>query len=344
MRNILIIKTGSIGDVLRTTCIIEGLIEKYFNPRIFWLTSINSVAVIDNNPLINKIFVKEYLDREIFDIKFDFVISLEEDEKCMEILSKIKKKTVFGVYEKENRITYTQRSSQWYDMSLISRFGKETADILKKSNVFSYPEILYRMLDLNWKNQKPMLYLKEKIKEYSFKKVDSLKISDKIVLGFVVGAGGRWPLKVLPSDLQINLIKKLKKEFGQKIEILLITGPSELELGNTREIQKKLPFVKTHEIVNLDSLFGIMSLCDIVITPDTLAMHIAISLNKYTIAYFTVTPAEEIEIYFGEKIITSDQDYYCSFSTALPPRPNCTDKIDLDKIVNLVRKVIIGSK
>lgn len=340
MRNILIIKTGSIGDVLRTTCIIEGLIEKYFGPRIYWLTSIKSAATISNNPFIRKVFILEQLDSKIYDINFDFVISLEEDKKCLEILSKLKKRVIFGVYEKNEKIEYTPQSSYWYNMSLVSKFGKETADLLKRANLFSYPEILYRMIDLKWNKQKSRIYLKDNIKDYSAGKIEKINYPEKIVVGLVIGAGGRWPLKVLPRDLQVKLIKKIKKELKDKAEILLITGPSDLELNNTMEIKKRLPFVKTHETVDLDTLFGIVSLCDIIISPDTLSMHIAISLNKYVIAYFTVTSAAEIEIYHGEKVLTDDKQFYCSYSTENPKRPNCTDRIDLDKIVDYVKKAI----
>jgi len=341
MKKILIIKTGSIGDVLRTTCIIPGLIEKYFNPRIYWLTSTKSFDIVRNNPFINKTFLTESLDENIKKINFDMVISLEENEKYLSILSGLKTKMIFGVYEKNGITHYTPRSSYWYNMSLISKFGKDTADKLKKDNIFSYPEILYKMIGLKWKKQKPLIFLKEDIKHHSTKKIESLNLSQKTVIGVVIGAGERWPMKTLPTDLQIRLIKKLKKEIGKDVEILLITGPTELELNTTKDVKKKLPFVKTHEIVDLDTLFGILSLCDIIITPDSLSMHIAISLNKYVVAYFTITPASEIEIYFGEKIVTEDKEISSFLSTENLPRPNCTDKINLDKIVSAVKKAVI---
>ncbi len=343
MKNILIIKTGSIGDVLRTTCVLEGIKEKYFNPRVYWLTSIKSVSVLENNHFLNEVYVMEYLNKDIYKKKFDLVISLEEDSKTLDILSKLKTRTIFGIYKKEGNITYTPKSSYWYDMSLISKFGKSVADSLKKTNLLSYPEILYRMLDLKWRKQRPILFLKEGIKEYSLKKIEKNFSQDKLIIGVVIGAGGRWPLKVLPFDLQIKLINKIRKELGNKVEILLITGPSELELESTNEIKKKLPFVKTHEIVNLDSLFGIINICDIVVTPDTLSMHIAISLDKYVVAYFTVTSVHEIEIYSGEKVYNEKDEYYCSYSAANPKRPNPTDKIDLDSILKSIKKVASGN-
>lgn len=340
MKNILIIKTGSIGDVLRTTCVIEGLIEKYSTPKIYWLTSTKSIEVISNNPFINEIFILEDLDKEIYNLKFDFVISLEEDEKCLDVLSKIKAKTIFGVYKDKVQTNYTPNSSYWYNMSLISKFEKTTADMLKKSNLFSYPEILYKMLNLNWKGQKPSLFLKDGIKKHAISKIKKID-KNKTVIGVVIGAGERWPMKVLPPDLQIKLIKRIKKGLGNKIEILLIAGPSDLELNTTKKITKILPFVKTHEIVDLNTLFGIISLCDVVISPDTLSMHIAISLKKYVISYFTVTPAAEIEIYNGAKIITADKKEYCSYSTENHKRPNCTDKINHDEIIYHLKRVIL---
>ncbi len=341
MVNILVIKTGAIGDVLRTTCIIEGLIEKYLNPKIYWLTSFKSINVIDNNPHLRKVFVIENLDNQIYNLNFDLVLSLEEDKKCLEILTKIRKKTIFGVYENKSRKEYTPRSSYWYNMSLISKFGKETADALKKSNIFSYPEILYRMLELNWNKQKPKLYLKNNIMESSIKKIEKINL-EKPIIGIVVGAGERWPLKVLPLDLQIKLINKIKKEIKNNAEILIITGPSDIEINKTKEIKKAIPSVKTHEIVDLNTFFGIINLCDILITPDTLAMHVGISLNKYVLTYFTVTSAQEIEIYHGEKIITEDEEFYCSYSTDNLKRPNCTDKININKIVNFVKRSILN--
>ncbi len=338
--NILIIKTGAIGDVLRTTCVLEGLIEKYFNPRIYWLTSLSSLAVIENNPLIRKLFVLEYLSPEIFSLPFDLVISLEEDKACLGLLAQLRYKQLFGVYAQHGTVTYTPRSSYWYNMSLISQFGKQTADALKKANLFSYPELLYRMLELPWNGQRPHLYLKDTTKKLSAAKLSHVDQSQKLVVGVVVGSGGRWPMKVLPPDRYVQLLQDLQKRFGKRIELLLLTGPSELELQSAGTITKELSFVKTHEVVNLETFFGIVNVCDVVITPDTLAMHIAISLKKYVIGYFTVTSAAEIEIYTGEKVITADAASYCSYTTANLPRPNCTDKVSLRQILEAVSKVL----
>jgi heptosyltransferase-2 len=53
-----------------------------------------------------------------------------------------------------------------------------------------------------------------------------------------------------------------------------------------------------------------VNVCDIVITGDTLGMHMAIGLGKYVVGWFNVTCAQEIELYGrGEKIISES---FCS--------------------------------
>lgn len=332
---ILIIKTGALGDVLRTSVVLEGLAKKFTHPRIHWLTSKNAAALLENNPYIAKLYFKEQIEKDFLGNKYDLVISLEEDRKILEMLNKIKYRKLFGVYTDGQQIKYTPRSAMWYDMSLISRFGKKIADELKKANHFSYPELLYRMLNLPWKNQRYRLFLVKKDIKYA--NLLKQKLKDKPTVGIVVGAGDRWPMKSLPWDKQAEVAQKLKKAYGSKINILLLAGPS--ESGITQKIKNECKHVITHDPQELSEFMGIISLCDVLIAPDTLSLHLGIALNKYVVSYFTVTSANEIEIYAGKKIAAKHKDF-CSYKTENCPRPNITDVISLNEIIESVKSAI----
>jgi heptosyltransferase-2 len=341
--NILIVKTGALGDVLRTTVILEGLAEKFVNPRIHWLTSRNSRSLLDNNPFIEKIFFKEDPTPEYLKYSYDLIISLEEDQLLLEMLNKVKRKKLFGLYLNDSgRITYTPRSAMWYDKSLKSRFGKDVADCLKKSNLFSYPELLYKSLELEWKNQRYRVFLTKKDLIYS-KAMKEMISHDKPVIGVVVGSGGRWPMKILSLEKQLTLVKNLHKKYSNNVSILLLTGINSLELQNTNNIKKECPYVITHDVQDIEEFIGIVHLCDIVITPDTLSMHISIALSKYTIAYFTVTSSAEIEVYTGKKIIAKHPDY-CTYITEMKSQPNITDAVDIQEMVSATEKLLLQQK
>ncbi len=341
-KRILIIKTGALGDVLRTTVLLEGLIEKYVHPKITWITNKNADALLQNNPYIDDIYYEDAIPEIVFSRTYALIISLEENESLLKQISKLRYKELFGVYlNSEGKVSYTHNSGMWYDMSLISKFSKQTADELKKGNLFSYPELLYKMLDMSWKHQRYKLFLIKRDLTYAAEL--RKRVSDhKLTIGMFVGAGERWQMKALPQDIQERLIRKLLATLGDNAQILLLTGPSELELGITSQLQEKYPTLITHDVQTLEQFVGVIHMCDIIISPDSLAMHIGIALNKYVVTYFTVTSATEIEIYTGKKVVATHPDY-SSYIKELKPRPNITDDISVEEIVQSVRDIIYAN-
>ncbi|MFA5797268.1 MAG: glycosyltransferase family 9 protein [Candidatus Woesearchaeota archaeon] len=333
--NILIIKTGALGDVLRTSVILEGLIEKYVHPKIYWLTSEAAKSLLENNPFIKKLFFSEQLEEDLFDISFDLVISLEEDKSILALLERIHAKKTFGVYLKEELVVYTPDSAPWYHMSLVSSLGKSTADELKKSNRHSYPELLYTMLGLRWSFQRYRIFLNKNSLQYA-RILESQIPQDSIVIGLVVGAGSRWPMKALPLETQIAFVRKIHSKYPA-VKIILLHGLSELELSHA--VLRDCPYVINHDIHDLNEFIGIVNLCDCIITPDTLSMHIGIALTKYVVTYFTVTSAQEIEVYTGSKLVAQHPDY-CTYTKEDKQHPNITDTITADQLFSETAKLL----
>lgn len=195
---ILIIKTGALGDVLRTTSILHVL-----EGNIFWVTKNNAISLLENNNKIKKIIDINHT-KEIENQKFDLVLSLDEGYKEAELASKIKTKKLIGIYLKNNKLTYTKETNSWNDMGLPSRFGKERADELKRLNKKTFQEILFGFLGKKFNGE-------EYILNYPHKKVD-----EKIIV-IENRAGDRWPMK--RWDKYEELIKRLKEK-KYKIKIL----------------------------------------------------------------------------------------------------------------------------
>jgi heptosyltransferase-2 len=79
---ILIIKLDAIGDVLRTTCILPGLKEKYLNSWITWVTEGEAISLFKNNPLVDEVI--EYTSPEMLKLQavdFDQVVNLDAAPK-----------------------------------------------------------------------------------------------------------------------------------------------------------------------------------------------------------------------------------------------------------------------
>ena len=150
--NILIIKLGAAGDVVRTTCLLHVL-----RGRIDWLTSDLNSVLLGGLARIEKLFAwseREKLRSE----SYDLIINLEDALEVGNFLKTIKHKELFGAYVgSNNELTYTDSSKEWFDLSLISTFGKQQADELKLRNRRTYQDMIFRGLGYEFKNEENLL-------------------------------------------------------------------------------------------------------------------------------------------------------------------------------------------
>jgi heptosyltransferase-2 len=260
MKNILICKIEALGDVVRTTPILRVL-----KGNIFWITSKGALEIL---PKIKNLRVLTSERINILrNLDFDLILNLEEDENLAKRLSKLKTKKLIGVYFdfKENKISYTKESRKWYDMSLISKYGKEKADLLKWKNRKSYQEILFGMIGKKFKGEE--YWLNYKVRPPKTK---------EIIVAIEKRAGKVWPMKVWPY---YDELKRKIEKLGYKVFYL-------------QQRKSLIDYMKDIDKAN------------ILICGDTLAMHLGLYLRKRVIALFLCTSPWEIYGYNRmEKII-----------------------------------------
>lgn len=257
-KNILIVKIGALGDVVRTTPILRVLRGN----RIYWLTNQRAIPLLPSKRyFIKKIFSVEEINK-LKNIKFDLVINLEEDlEIAKFITEELIYKKIIGVFysEKENRLRYTKESKKWYDMSLISELGLKKANKLKWENKLSYQEILFSMVGKKFKGEEYVI---------NYKVRNNFKNKPKII-AIEKNVGEKWPMKRWPF---YHFLKPKLEKMGYKVFYLRYHRDI---IDYVREIDK----------------------CDILICGDTLAMHLGLALKKKILAIFICTSPSEIYNY-----------------------------------------------
>jgi heptosyltransferase II len=336
MKKILIIKLGAIGDVLRTTAVLAGLKEKYSPCSIYWVTKPEAAPLLKNNPHIDNVIIVSKDLKDELKVQFDLVVSMDDENSACELASAVKAKEIVGAYLKDGNRVYTESSAAWFDMGLISKFGKKKADELKLKNIHTYQELLYKILNLEYDKQEPILVLSPKEHEFGKKFASQHRISHSdTVIGINSGAGGRWEDKKLSIGQAAELIVKIKKTFPHA-KIILFGGPEE------KERNQKIKELAKEEIIDggcdnsLMEFSSLINLCGLIVTSDSLAMHIAIALCKKVIAFFYPTSANEIELYGrGTKIIWEGKSY-CSYQAKCDFKP----VINTDKIIQAIKGLL----
>lgn len=150
----LIIKLGATGDVVRTTPLLKAIAGE-----VMWITEAKNVVLLTG--LMGRLMPFSWDDRAaVPDIKYDLVINLEDTLEVAQFASRFRSNAWFGAYlEDGNKLAYTENSQGWFDLSLISSFGREEADRLKFQNRATYQKLIFDGLGLSFSGEEYLLPL-----------------------------------------------------------------------------------------------------------------------------------------------------------------------------------------
>ena len=139
--NVLIIKLGATGDMVRTTPLLSQL-----SGQITWLTAAKNITLLEN--LTDNLRCFSWEERaNVLDSHYDLAINLEDTFDVAQFLRTIECREIFGAYlDSNNSVTYTASSRRWFDLSLISSYGRRRADELKLLNRQTYQEMIFEGL------------------------------------------------------------------------------------------------------------------------------------------------------------------------------------------------------
>src|SRR2546430_5166902 len=145
---VLNIKLGATGDVGRATPLLRRL-----DGPVSWITAEKNLALLEG--IDREVRCVSWENRKhIADAAYDLVINLEDDRETSRFLKELKFKQLFGAYlNGDDKLADTSDSRDWFDLSLISTYGREEADRLKLLNRRTYQELIFEGLGLGFSGE-----------------------------------------------------------------------------------------------------------------------------------------------------------------------------------------------
>jgi len=250
--NTLILKLGATGDVVRTTPFLRRL-----DGEITWITADKNVALLDG--IHDRLKSFSWENRHLAPkVAYDLVINLEDTVEVGQFAQSLKAKRTFGAFlEAGDALRYTEDARAWFDLSLISSYGRQEADQLKLRNRKTYQELVFT--GLGWRFTNDDTYLLPQ-------GTDTGLAGDVAV---AAEAGPVWPMKNWAYYRQLQ--QELEKR-GLKVNVL-----------------PKRPTLLEHlaDVRNHRCLVG----------GDSLPMHFALGSNRRCVSIFNCTSPWEIHDY-----------------------------------------------
>ena len=280
MSNILIIKHGSLGDLIQANGAIKDIKNFYLNRKVFLLTAQPYSIFMSECPYLDGVIIDKRLPRwNLF-----YLNNLKKK------LLKYNFSKVFDLQNSSRTRFYKKfiiKNSAWSSSETILEPGEKKSDFdqhpvldrmeiqLKKSGIDTE---FTKNIDLDWANEDISRLLKkytngEYILLFPF---CSTKHKNK-----------KWPYFK-------ELILKLKQDFKNKYPILLAPGPSEIEEAN--ELNGKV-VLDNEEPVNIKTLISLVNNAKFIVANDTGPAHIASHLDKKGLVLFgSHTSAKKVSI------------------------------------------------
>jgi heptosyltransferase-2 len=329
---VLLIKLDAMGDVLRTTALLPLLHKEHPGSKLTWLTRPDSVPLLVGNPHVAEILaLGADTPIHLAARAFDRVINLDAGEisASLAALARSPRKDGFvlepaGVVRPTNEAAMSWLRAGLFDD--IKRHGTETYQV-RMLQILGAPQAehgyIFELTDKEWRKGRDWLI--------------GLGVDlERPIVGINTGAGARWPLKQWREDGMAELIDRLTA--SREIQVLLLGGPSERPRNERLRGRSPAGVFDAgcdHPVRDFAAILGHST---VVVTGDTLAMHLSLALRRRTIVLFGPTSAAEIELYgLGEKVVP-DMSCLTCYKTACDFVPNCMDLISVDMVEAAVRR------
>ncbi len=280
MSNILIIKHGSLGDLIQANGAIQDIKNSFKTSKVLLLTSRAYLEFMSSCPYIDGVILDKRLPRwNLFylrDLKkllekyeFSHVFDLQNSNRTKFYKKYLLKKPIWS--SSETSLDDGEKLSDFNEDSVLTRMERQ----LKKSNVLIKNT---QKINLNWSIKD----ISRNLKQYT---------NGEYVLIFPFCSKKhvqkKWPYFS-------ELIIKIKEFYKNRYPVLIAPGPNEID--EAKRLNAKLVLDK-NKPVNISFLVSLINSAKYIVSNDTGPAHICSHLNKKGIALFgSHTTAKKVNI------------------------------------------------
>jgi heptosyltransferase-2 len=336
-RRFLVLKLAALGDVLRTTPILAALRESASPVHVTWVVGADAVPLLAGHPRIDRLWVPGWETSERLGVeRFDAVLSLDKDAYSTSLATRVAaaERRGFGRDERGSLVALHPDSSYAYDLGLSDR-------LKFFENRRTYQDVVFEMCGLPWRAQEYDVPVVQSRREPGRARLArALGGRSGPVVGLNTGAGGVFANKAWTPEGYAELARRVAHE---GCRVALLGGPDEVE-RNARIASLAGGAAVDVGVHPLPEFAGVVAACDVVVTGDTLGMHLAIAAKVPVVVLFGSTCPQEIELYGrGEKIVTPIECHPC-YRRTCDIHPSCQELIPVERVHGAVQRLLAAAR
>ncbi|MDZ7360505.1 MAG: glycosyltransferase family 9 protein [candidate division KSB1 bacterium] len=334
---ILLVNLDALGTVLATTAQLPAIKRSYPNSHITWITRKNALPLLANNPFIDHLV--EWNDENrmvLLQQKFELALNADKSRPAAAFMNLVNAETKRGFGLNENGAIVPLNAGAEYSF----RLGVD--DHFKfRVNKRTGNDILAEAWEIEHCRDEYVLQLTAAELAEGERWREELGLDEApLVIGINTGCSELFALKKLELETQAEVIRQIAAQMPEA-KIILLGGREDTERNQRLVEMTDGLAIATPTTLGLRAGLILENLADIVVSGDSLGMHIAIALKKYVVAWFGLSCAAEVDLYNrGVKIIRDLPCAPCWKKVCdMPHGPICVTEFKPAWIVGAVREI-----
>jgi heptosyltransferase-2 len=323
---ILLVHLEALGAVMRSTALLPAIRRKYPGAHVTWVTKKPAHHLLAENPHIDRVLTTDAEDLlKLSTLEFDIALMVDKGQTSAGILKLTRADLVYGFTVDPRSgavLPATEAANELWEIGLSDR--KKFVE-----NTKTETQLAHEALELGpWVRDEYVLRLSECEKREVETRRRAWAPMGELIVGLNTGCSGVIPYKKLTVEKHRELISELT---ALGLRVVLLGGREDAE--RNERIAYGLPVIQSPTGLGLrDGLLSVAA-CDMVVSGDSLGMHLAIALGKWTVAWFGPTCAHEIDLYDrGVRVLSAASCGPC-WKRSCTRSTMCYDLVSIDDLV-----------
>jgi len=335
-KNILIVRTDRIGDVILTLPL-AGIIKKvYPDSRITFLVREYTKNIVSNHPFIDEVIVINESKNKVSFFDNVEIIKSKMFDVCIVARPSFVIAIILFFSGIKNRIGTGYR---WYSLFFNQRVyeHRKTAE----HHELEYNVNLLNKIGIKNSVTEENVSYDLTVDDGALQKVIQLLLDEKVDLQkliIIVHPGSGGSSVDLPVDKFIELVNRLDSD---NFQIILTGNKNEAALCN--KIKSSSKAINFAGKFNLEELTALISKCSIFISNSTGPIHIAAALRKFTLGFYPKIVScsqERWGPYTSKKLVYVPQIDCKNCTREQCENLNCMNSIDISIVYSDIKNVL----
>ncbi len=315
---ILMIKLGAIGDVIRTTALLRRIRAEMPGAKIYWLTYYPDAVPRQWVDEVLPFSLESVLSLET--IPFDWVINLDKDHYACALTRRLQYQRLSGFTVRDGVIVPADHRAE-------PKYLTGLFDDISQQNPHSYLEEIFYICGWEFRGE-----------EYVIEPEPAPVVipnEGKPIIAMNPGCGKRWISRQWSPDRWKTLIRLCQKE---QLFPMVVGGKEDEELNRHIADETGAFYPGTFP---LRQFFDLIARADVLVTPVTMALHVALGVKTPVVVFVNIFNPAEFELYNRGILLLPEKPCRCYFrQRCVNPEYFCLDYLSPDTVLEAVMQLV----